>query len=306
MRRDEDLPAADADIGPWLRDLGLDGCVDVHTHFLPPPVQRAVWDYFDGLDDPAWPVVYRGDEGRRLDVLRGVGVEACTALAYAHRPGMAAWLNDYTLDLAEREREIVPTFTFYPEPSVEEDVEHALQRGGRVAKVHLQVGRFHADDPRLDAVWSRLAATRVPVVLHASAVYGVDGGDEYCGVGEVRRLLDAHPDLTLVIAHLGAPDLTAFLGLAEDVDGVHLDTAMAPTDPLYEPLVGSWNRDLAERVAALADRLLFGSDFPSIPHRYVAQVRGVARLPLDDAALRAVLRGNAERLLRASRPDLGA
>lgn len=304
MRGPDDLPRTDDEIAVWLRDLGAPGLIDLHTHFLPPPVQRAVWDYFDALDDPPWPIEYRGDERQRLSLLRRVGVAACTALAYAHRPGMASWLNDYTLGLAAREADVIPTFTFHPEPSVEDDVDRALQRGGRVAKVHLQVGRFHADDPRLDGVWARLARDRVPVVIHAGAVYGVDGGDRYCGPDELRRLLDAHPDLVLVVAHLGAPDFDGFLRLAEQAPTLRLDTAMAPTDPPYPGLLRHWRADHGERVAALADRVVFGSDFPSIPHRYVAQVRGVGALPIADDRLVDVLHGNGRRLLDEARPDL--
>jgi hypothetical protein len=84
---------------------------------------------------------------------------------------------------------VVPSFTFYPEPAVDADVERALAEGGVVAKVHLQVGKFEANDPRLDPAWAALAAHRVPVVLHTGAVPDGSGGEEFCGVRHVARLL---------------------------------------------------------------------------------------------------------------------
>lgn len=287
-------PRDDEDVAGFVAGLGLPGLVDVHTHFMPDRLQRAVWAFFDRLDDPPWPVTYRDGEQRRLEVLDSLGVIAHTALAYPHRPGMLAWLNEHTLALAERVEAVVPTFTLYPEHGVEEAVADAVARGGRLAKVHLQVGRFHTTDPRLATTWELLAASGVVVLVHASAVYGVDGGEEYCGADAIRALLDAHPDLTVVVAHLGAPDVDDFLDLVDEAPQVWLDTAMAPTEPAY---LGPLAPATCERIATVWPRLLFGSDFPAIPHRYAAAVRGLSALRLDAARLRAVLHDNAASLL---------
>jgi uncharacterized protein len=288
------FPRTDADCAGFARGLGLPGYLDVHVHVLPPALQRAVWDYFDRLEDPPWPVTYRADEATRLAMLRDLGVVAHTALAYPHRPGVAAWCNEHTLGLAATQPQVIPSFTFYPEDGIAEVVADAIDRGGRVAKVHLQVGRFDATDPRLDDVWTQLAAARVPAVVHASAVYGVDGGDEHCGPDAIRALLERHPDVLVVVAHLGMPDVRGFVALAEAASTLRLDTSMTLTDPPYGPAVPP---DVLTRLRAMADRVLFGSDFPTIPHPYAAQVRGLAALELDPAGLRGVLHDNAARLL---------
>jgi uncharacterized protein len=289
------FPLTDDEVAGFVRGLGLPGIVDAHVHLLPRRLQEAVWGYFDRLDDPPWPVTYRDDEATRLATLRDLGVVAHTALAYAHKPGVAAWCNEHTLAASERSEQVLPTFTFHPEDGVEGYVDTAIARGGRVAKVHLQVGRFHTTDPRLAPIWKRLEADRIPAVIHASAVYGVDGGDEYCGPGAIRRLLDAHPDLLVIVAHLGMPDLDGFLDLADEASTLRFDVSMALTDPLYGD--ATFTPAQLERLTGLHERLLFGSDFPTIPHRYAAQVRGLAMLGLDEPALRAVLYDNAARLL---------
>ncbi|MEX1162160.1 MAG: amidohydrolase family protein [Nitriliruptor sp.] len=291
----EVFPTRDDQVAAFAREtLGLSGIVDVHVHLLPDRLQEAVWGFFDRLEDPPWPITYREDETTRLATLRGLGVVAHTALAYGHKPGVAAWCNDHTLAAADRHPQIVPTFTFHAEDDAAEYVADAIARGGRAAKVHLQVGRFHATDPHLDDVWPQLAAARIPAVVHASAVYGVDGGGEYCGPDAIRALLDRHPDVTVVVAHLGAPDVEGFVTLAEQAPTLRLDTAMVLTDP---PYLADVPEELLDRVRGLADRLLFGSDFPTIPHAYAAQVRGLARLELDRNALRGVFHHHAAHLL---------
>jgi predicted TIM-barrel fold metal-dependent hydrolase len=293
----------DNHVRAFVHALGVPGIVDVHVHFMPDSVQRKVWAVFDQLTNPPWPIVYRAGAGERLATLRSVGVVSHTALAYAHRPGMAAWLNEHTLALAAEHAQVLPTFTFYPEDGVDDYVSHALESGGSCAKVHLQVGKFDANDARLDAVWARLARARVPIILHAGAVADGSGGEEWCGVRPVARLLERFPDLPLVIAHLGTPDTEDFLALAETSPTVHFDTAMVPTDP---PYLTDLPARLLGRIEALGDRILFGSDFPTIPHDYAAQVRGLVRLDFGDDWLRAALWHNPRRLLSLDSADRSA
>ena len=289
----------DAGVPGWLAGLGLPGIVDLHAHFMPDRVQAKVWAHFDRLDPP-WPVSYRTGERERLAALSALGVRHHTALAYSHRPGMAGWLDDHTLGLARSEPAVVPSFTFYPEPGVDEYVERALAAGGSVAKIHLQVGKFDANHPLLDRVWARLAGGGVPVVLHAGAVQDGSGGDEWCGIGRVTRLLERFPELRLVIAHLGAPDYEDFIGLASSTPTVMLDTANVFGGDAMLTEVQAW---LVDKLGGLAAQIVFGSDFPTIQRPVSAQLAAIDGLGLGDEWLRAVLWRNGGRLLGIAGPD---
>jgi predicted TIM-barrel fold metal-dependent hydrolase len=251
-----------------------------------------VWRWFDRLTPP-WPVTYRSSAADRLATLARLGVLHHTALAYPHQPGMLRFLNDHTLALAEAVPAVIPTFTIYPEPGVAAETERCLAAGGRAVKVHLQVGAFDAVDPLLDDAWSQLQEEGTPVILHAGAVADGSGNEQWCGPAPVRRLLRRFGSLRLVIAHLGAPDYDAFVALAEEHRGIWLDTAMVFTVP---PYLGPAPLHLAARLAALGDRVVFGSDFPTIPHAFAAQVSGLADLGLGDNWLRDVLWHNGLRL----------
>lgn len=293
----EDYPASDDDVRGFLDRLGLPGIVDVHVHAMPDRLQQAVWRYFDALDDPPWPITYRTGLEQRLTTLRELGVVAHSALAYAHKPGMLAWLNEFTLDLAEEHAQVVPTFTVYPEDGVTDVVAGALSRGGAVCKVHNQLSGFTLDDPRLDDAWRLCSEARTLVVAHTSKVYGVDGGEETSGPAQIRRVKQRHPGLRLCIAHLGLPDPDGghWDAIAE-LDGVWTDPSGVLAEPPTEVAPGGLvdRRGVRDR---LLDDLLFGSDFPSIPHTVAAGIRGLAHLELDPAGLRAVLHDRAATLL---------
>ena len=282
----------DEEVPDYLDRLGVPGIIDAHVHFLPDRVQEAVWRWFDGLT-PAWPVTYRLPAADRLDTLAGLGVRHHTALAYAHRPGMLRFLNDHTLGLTAAGGGVIPTFTMFPEEGVAAEVRRCLALGGRCVKVHLQVGAFDATDPLLEGAWALLEDAATPVVIHAGAVADGSGNEEWCGPEPVRRLLRRFPGLRLVIAHMGAPDFREFIELAEDHPSVWFDTAMVFTDP---PYLSEYPEGLLERVESLGERIVFGSDFPTIPHAFAAQVSGLDRLGFGAGWMRQILWDNGARL----------
>ena len=291
----------DAAVPGLVAALDLPGIVDVHVHFMPDRMLRKVWQYFDEagpLVGRRWPIHYRGDDDQRLTVLRGLGVRAFPALSYPHRPGMAQWLNDWAAQFAATTPDNIPSGTFFPEPGAADYVAAAIERGTRIFKAHVQVGQYDPRDPLLDPVWGVLAAAAVPVVVHCGhgPVPGVHTGAE-----PFAQVLARHPRLVAVVAHLGMPEYTAFLDLADRYPGVHLDTTMAFTD--FTEAQAPFPRHERPRLESLglAGRLLYGSDFPNIPYPFAHQVESLVRLDLGDEWLRAVLWGNGSRLLGVPR-----
>ena len=282
----------DADLPAYAEGLGLPGLFDVHVHFMHPRVLAKVWDYFDAagpkLGRP-WPVTYRGTDEERVEQLRSMGVRRFSSLSYAHKPGMATFLNDWTRDFASRTPDTLWSATFFPEPEAASYVPELVAAGVQVFKTHLQVGEFPADDPLLEPVWGTLAESGTPVVIHAGS--GPAPG-RYTGPEGVRRVLGRHPDLRLVIAHLGMPECAEFLDLAGGYPHVTLDTTMAFVDFWGEPA----DPEVVRRLPDLQDRILFGTDFPNIPYAYAHQVEALQRLDLDDDWMRDVLWNNAARL----------
>ena len=294
--RRADPPAEDDRVAPLWQRLGLPGLTDVHTHFLPPRMQRRVWSHFDEagpLIGRPWPITYRWSEQDRVEHLRRLGVRCFTALTYPHRPGMAADLTDWALEFAQRTPGCAPSATFFPEPRVLDDVRSALERGAAIFKVHVQVGGFDLREEVLDPVWGLLAEATVPVVIHAGSGpvprAGLTGPEPLAGV------LHRHPSLVAVVAHMGSPEYEGFLDLAERYANVHLDTTMVFTDFFEER--APFPPALLPRVLDLQDRVVLGSDFPSIPYPYAHQLEALERLGLGDDWLRAVLWHNGQRLL---------
>jgi len=283
--------AEQARVADFRRRVGLPLLVDAHTHFMPDRLLAAVWAYFDAagpLVGRAWPVRYRAEELRRLEVLRGFGVRAFTSMLYPHKPGMARSLNDWAAEFAARTPDCLHTATFFAEPSAAADVRRAIEQGAQAFKCHLQVGGFDPNDPLLDDVWGQLAEAGIPVVTHCGS--GPVAG-AYTGPEPIAVLLARHPALRLVVAHLGMPEYAQFLDLAERHERVMLDTTMAFT--AFAEAAEPFPRAQLPRLRDLGDRVLLGTDFPNIPYSYADALEALEQPGLGTAWLRAVCRENA-------------
>lgn len=297
---DETATRRDEDVRAYWQDLDLPGLADIHIHFHPQSVQRKVWAVFDSAAEhygTSWPIRYRFSEEARLATLRRFGVRAVPSLTYAHRPGMARWLNDWCTDFAHRVPDAVHSATLFPEPTAAADVRDALAAGARLFKVHVQVGGFSPLDPLLEESWAVLEQAGVPIVLHAGSA---PRPGEHTGPPPVAELLRRHPRLVLVIAHLGMSEYHAFADLAERHPGVHLDTTMAGTD--FANQFAPFPDGYVSRLGELEEKVVLGTDFPSIPYPYAHQLEALARLDLGDRWLRAVLWQNGSRLLGIRQP----
>lgn len=269
MTRDRPGP----EVAPAWRDLGIPGLFDVHVHFLPENIQAAVWREFDGAGPKIgrpWPIRYRGSVPERVAQLRAFGVRRFTALPYAHKPGVAGYLNDWAAGLAAEVPECLRSATFYPEPGVGEYVARLVEDGVEVFKLHTQVGEFRLDDPLLDPAWEVIAAAGIPVVTHVGSG---PVGNAFTGPQHLARLLARHPEVRVVVAHLGAPEFAEFLDLAARFEHTYLDTTMVFTD-FFVPFPDA----LVPRLAALGPKILYGSDFPNLPYDYAHQFEGLERL----------------------------
>jgi predicted TIM-barrel fold metal-dependent hydrolase len=288
-------PSRNPDVAPvraFWESLGLPGLFDVHTHFLPPSIQRAVYAVFDAAGPKIgreWPIRYRQSVEERVELLRAMGVRRFPTLPYAHKPGVATFLNDWAADFKRDVPESLWSATFYPEPEAASYVEGLVAGGIEIFKVHVQVGEFHLDDPLLDPVWGTLEDAGTPIVIHAG---GAPVGNDFTGPAPMARVLARFPRLTAVIAHMGAPDLVEFLELAETHERVCLDTTMVFTDFWPQP----YPVELLPRLVDLQHKVLLGTDFPTIPYPYAHQLESLARLDLGEHWLRDVCWNNGARL----------
>jgi predicted TIM-barrel fold metal-dependent hydrolase len=266
--------------------------VDFHVHLFPPRVYEAIWRWFE---TNAWPIRYPLYADETVEFLSARGVSRMVGLHYSHVPEMARVLNRFAAEVAMRHANVDAFGTVLPgEANAEAIVEEAFALGLKGLKLHCHVQQFAADDARLDPVYRLAARHKKPVLIHAGREPALPAykGDiqALCSVGAMRRVLERHPDLTVVVPHLGADEIPEYGELLDAFPGLWLDTTMMLADffPQQPP------DDFIERYA---HRLLYGSDFPNLPYAWDRELKKLTGLGLPDDKLTAILSGNALALL---------
>ena len=188
----------------------------------------------------------------------------------------------------------VPLATVHPDdPGYLDDLcDVFLHAGCAGLKLHEDVQRVACDDERLDPIYDELAARNRFLLVHVGPIPWVYKERE--GYARVKAVLERHPNLTVVVAHFGVPDTLDYFELMSTYLNLYLDTTMvfAPSSPMRT------NVAAVDAIEANPTRVLYGTDFPNIPHDYLAESRGIEALGLRASTLGAVLHDNAERLLK--------
>jgi hypothetical protein len=268
------------------------GVIDAHVHVFPRTLFDAIRRWFD---ENAWDIRYRFGPDEVDGYLVARGVDRYLALHYAHKPGIAEGLNEFVLEFASRHPRCIPSATVFPgEPDAGRILDRALSAGARAIKIHAHVQCVAADDPRLDDVYAAAIDHDAVLVFHcgnepASDAYRCDV-KALCTPEALARSLARFPSLKIVVPHLGSGELDRYEAMLDRHPGLYLDTAMM----LSHYFADDRGFDLVRR---RPDRVLFGSDFPNLPYAWERDLRGVIELGLDDTQRRAVLGGNARRLL---------
>ena len=155
---------------------------------------------------------------------------------------------------------------YIPFISVDPNKKDAVESVERLVKRHSPRGikmypatGFYPDDPRYDAYWDTVDELGLVVTTHAGmALPPLD--ERYCHPSFFRRVAEGHPDMKIIIAHLGGKFYDELLPLMDACDNVYTDCSALqgwiPEDPSMV------DRRLAEVSSRFPDRVVFGSDSP--------------------------------------------
>jgi uncharacterized protein len=195
--------------------------------------------------------------------------------------------NDRTLAAAERsDGLLIPFVRLDLGEQPNEEATRALDLGARGIKLHPRAQGFLLDDQRLEPVFALAAERRVPILIH--------GGRGLPPIAEhLRRLHDAYPEASLIIAHAGIADLAALAHHFSGRPGVFFDTSVWSALDLL---------DLYRLVSP--EQVLYASDWPygQQPASMLLALRTARSSGLDDDLVRAMLGGSARRILAGEAP----
>lgn len=259
---------------------------DAHCHIYPADIAlRAVAGvdmFYDGL--PVKPL--DGTVETLLETGRAAGITRFLVHSVATTPHQVDSINRFIArEVAGSGGAFVGFGALHPDSQNQEaDVRNLVALGLRGVKLHPDIQRFPADDPRAMAIYELCSDAGLPVLMHTG-----DWRFDYSNPNRVANVLRSFPGLKLIGAHLG--------GWSVWDDAVRV----LPEFPNFMVDSSSSSRWLEpkrmkEIIRAYGtDRVLFGTDYPM--WRQSEEIDALLKLELTDGEYRRIFWDNAEGLL---------
>jgi len=284
---------ADAVDGPTPDDRFVPA-LDCHVHLMPERLVAAIRGALH--DEAGWGFPHPSTQREMERALRAAGVERYCALPYAHKPGIARELNEWLRDRATTSEMVVPFATVHADDDVREVVREAFEAGARGLKFQCPVQRAAPDDPRLNPAYELAAEFDRPVLFHGGTAPMFEDSP-HVGVERFRAFVDSYPEVRTCCAHMGTFETDAFVDVLADADNVYLDTCFAMSSAVGE----SMDFDPATVPDATfvehSERIMYGSDYPNIPHSYASEREHLLSRDLPESTYRDLFHDTAERFL---------
>jgi predicted TIM-barrel fold metal-dependent hydrolase len=280
--------------------------IDMHAHFFPAKLFASIWQWFY---DHYWHIAYQDTPEGLAQTLRGFGVREFVTYNYAHKPGMASELNKWTAGFARKEPGALPFATVMPQDEGNLEMLDSLftEEGFLGIKLQPLVSDFYLCDERMMDVYRLLLERGKILAVHAGTA---PVANEYVGAQYFEPVLRELPELKVIVAHMGAFEFDRFFGMVRDYPNVFLDTSVNFIDPdviaglvargKFPPLEVPAGFD-PDVLAAMSDRLLFGSDYPNFPYSYEDCIDSILALDMGEEFNRKVFFENAARLVASAR-----
>ncbi len=270
------------------------GATDAHVHLMPDRLMTAIRSALTDVAGWSFPHPTRQDRLER--VLRAHGVDRYVVLPYAHEPGMAGELNEWVRSRAADSSMAVPFATVHGDDDVQRVVTEAFDAGAAGLKFQCPVQECGPADPRLDPAFEAAAARDKPILFHAGTA-PMFRESPHVGIEPFREFVASYPEVRVACAHMGTYNWEPFVELARETSRVFLDTSFAMSTAASEhmPFDPSVVPDAV--FEELAGQVMYGSDYPNVPHAYRAERAGLLARDLSASAFDALFRGAAERFL---------
>jgi predicted TIM-barrel fold metal-dependent hydrolase len=211
--------------------------------------------------------------------------------------------NRWTLEVAAAEPGLLPFVGLDPSvmtpAQLRDELEACVEAGARGVKLHPIVQRLAPGATALWPVYELCQELGLPVLFH-SGFLGRSAWNALARPQAFAEVLEAFPELRVVLAHLGRGHFDEAVALAERFPRAVFDTCAVVTAAAVP-----WRLGDEEAVARLrclgVGRVCFGSDYPWFDP--AADAARVAALPgLTEGERAAILGDNARRLLEAPSP----
>lgn len=276
--------------------------IDIHIHIQPHSMLKPAVLEFTRLNRPDFAQIekFSADPAAFLKYLDESGVERAGLISSVSPDviGYTSEVSDWTARYcAASPARLIAFGSVHPQYVVDAgaEVDRLATIGIRALKVHPPHQLFSPNAYRegltpLAAVYERAQAIGLPVMIHTGTSIFPGARNKYAQPLLADDISVDYPDLVVILAHGGRPLwMNEAFFLVRRHKNMYMDISSIPPQKLL--------LEYFPRLEEIADKVLFGTDWPGFGVRDVAEnIAKFKALPLSDAAQRKILYDNAARL----------
>ncbi len=262
--------------------------IDFHAHCFPDslaPKALASMQKLNGLT-PSTDGTASGLEAK----MRADGVDFAVVCNIATNAHQLPKVNSFAIDINDFSRTLIALGSAHPDSEIlEDELQRLVDHDIRGIKIHPEYMPYYIDSPEWDRVFSLCEEMGIFVLSHTG--FDLVSPERIAATPErVARVLDRHPNLTFIAAHLGGKRcyqdvLTQLCGRPN----LYFDTAVISRLDK--------NDEYASEIIKKhgADKVLFGTDTPWGEPKQ--EIEFIKKLGFAAAEEEMIFQENAERLL---------
>ncbi len=275
--------------------------IDIHFHpwlreAVPPQVRRGVEEFFEARMRRRVSFFSVEELFSEMDRL---GVEKCVLLPVripevrSEGVSWSGFSNQVVAELVDKYPDRFVGFAFADplrtgiRDAVKEFERSVVDMGLRGLKVVPRRG-LPLNSPKLYPLYAKAEELGVPVLVHAGQLYEPQISLKLTHPLAVDEVAGDFPDLKIVIAHFGSPWIMETLAIVRRHKNVYADTSA-----LRPQLLKMIPWEIVEDV--MADKVLFGSDYPLLTHEMAIEF--LSQASLSTTLFERVAYQNAKQLL---------
>ncbi len=262
--------------------------IDFHAHCFPDaiaPKALAPMQNLTGITP-----CYDGTASGLSAKMKADGIDFAVVCNIATNAHQLAKVNSFAIDVNDFSNTLIALGSAHPDSEIlEDELQRLIDHDIRGIKIHPEYMPYYIDDPEWDRVFSLCEEMGIFVLSHTGFDY-VSPDKTASTPDRVAKVLDRHPNLTFIGAHMGGnrfyPQVLEYLCGRPNL---YLDTAIMSrldkNDLYISRIIESHG----------VDRILFGTDAPwSEPKNEVAFIKSLGLSKTDEEK---IFHLNAEGLL---------
>jgi len=269
--------------------------IDFHTHYVRKELLNPTWLSFLESINPEF-FAKMDDFGKNPDLfityLKTQGVRYAVVLPEC-APATSGFVPTEEVIQYCRGQEMLIPFTSM-NPNVHSDLAVKLQfyvenRGIKGLKLHPSYQFFYPNEARLYPLYAKAQELGIPIIFHIGSSIFKGTRLKYCDPIYLDDLAVDFPDLKIIMAHSGRGFwYNECFSLSRLHPNVYMDITGLPPQNLL-----NYFPDLEKN----SEKVLFGSDWPTMPTGIGKNIEAIQSLPLSERAIEAILCKNARKIL---------